>query len=63
MIRYADKAGNEGITEIKDFFVTTNLWIRYTNNTALMVSTIAGAAAVLGLVAFVLMFRKKAGRH
>lgn len=63
VIRYADKAGNEGITEIKDFFVTTNLWIRYTNNTALMVSTIAGAAAVLGLVAFVLMFRKKAGRH
>lgn len=63
VIQYVDKAGNEGITEIKDFYVTTNLWIRYTTNTPLMVSSIAGAAAVLGLAVFVLMFRKKAGRH
>lgn len=63
VIQYADKAGNEGIMEIKDFYVTTNPWIRYTNNTPLMVSTIAGAVTVLGLAAFILMFRKKAGRH
>lgn len=63
VIQYADKAGNEGITELKDFYVTTNPWIRYTNNTPLMVSTIAGAVTVLGLAAFILMFRKKAGRH
>ena len=63
VIQYADKAGNEGIMEIKDFYVTTNPWIRYTNNTPLMVSTIAGAVTVLRLAAFILMFRKKAGRH
>ncbi len=63
VIQYVDKAGNEGITEIKDFYVTTNLWIRYTTNTPLVISTIIGAVMVLGLAAFILLYRKKARQH
>lgn len=59
VIQYVDKAGNEGITEIKDFYVTTNLWIRYTTNTPLVISTLIGVATVLGLAAFILIYRKK----
>ena len=63
VIQYLDKAGNEGITEIKDFYVTTNPWIRYTTNKPLMISTIIGAVAVLGLLASILMYRRKARQH
>lgn len=59
VIQYVDKAGNEGITEMKDFYVTTNLWIRYTTNTPLVISTLIGVATVLGLAAFILIYRKK----
>lgn len=59
VIQCVDKAGNEGITEIKDFYVTTNLWIRYTTNTPLVISTIIGAVTVLGLAAVILLYRKK----
>lgn len=41
-----DAAGNEQVEEITDFFVTTNLWVRFFNNKSLFFGTIA---LVLGL--------------
>lgn len=47
-----DAAGNETTEEITDFFVTTNLLVRYYNNKALFFGSIGGTAAICaGIIA------------
>ena len=56
-----DAAGNEKVEEIEDFFVTTDLFVRYYNNKPLFFGSIAGATllAALGVFMVVWMKRKK----
>lgn len=52
-----DVAGNETVKEIKGFYVTTNLWIRYINNKFLVVTTVGGLVVLIGGV--VSLFRRR----
>ncbi len=55
-----DAAGNTYEEEISNFYVTTNMWVRYYTNTPLVVGSILGAAALIGIVAaLVVKSRKK----
>ncbi|MBQ8116757.1 MAG: hypothetical protein IJ147_01640 [Lachnospiraceae bacterium] len=59
-ISLIDIAGNQRVETITDFYVTTNLWVRFVNNKALLYGSIAGCLLV-GLMTglFVWMKRKK----
>ena len=50
-------------TEVKfvDFLITTNLFIQYVNNPALVISTIAGVTLLIALIAFLIYKKKKKG--
>ncbi len=50
-------------TEVKfvDFLITTNLFIQYINNPALVISTIAGVTLLIALIAFLIYKKKKKG--
>lgn len=45
--------------EVEDFYVTTNLWIRYYTNKPLFFGSIAGVIALAGLIVFLVVYRKK----
>ncbi len=52
-ITLTDKAGNQLVEEIIDFYVTTNLWVRYYNNKLLFYgSIIAGILSIFLLLFF-----------
>lgn len=53
-----DEAGNTAETVISDFYVTTNMMVRYVNNKSVFFGSIAGAVVVLGGSVF-WIFRKK----
>lgn len=42
-----------------DFFVTTNLWVRYYTNKTLLYGSIAGAMAIISLAVAIVVFKKK----
>ena len=50
-------------TEVKfvDFLITTNLFIQYINNPALVISTIASVTLLIALIAFLIYKKKKKG--
>ena len=54
-----DAAGNEQVEEITDFYVTTNLFVRYYNNKVLFFGTIGGVILVAGLVVALVVIKKK----
>lgn len=54
-----DSAGNETIEEVTDFFVTTNLFVRYYNNKLLFFGSIAGIIVLLGLIIFLIVFKRR----
>lgn len=54
-----DEAGNEQIEEIKDFYVTTNLWVRYYTNKPLFFGSIGGTILLIGVALFVIAKKKK----
>lgn len=54
-----DAAGNEQIEEIEDFFVTTNLWVRYYTNKPLFFGSIAGVIVLAGLIVFLVVYKRK----
>ncbi|MGN0141898.1 MAG: hypothetical protein ACI4AD_06690, partial [Roseburia sp.] len=60
-ITLSDAAGNETVEEIKDFYVTTNMWVRYYNNKPLFFGTIGGGIVVVAspAAAVVLIRRRK----
>lgn len=53
-----DAAGNEQRNEITDFYVTTNLWIRFYTNPFVLWGTVGGIAIVAAGASFVI-FRKR----
>ena len=70
LIVYAiDEAGNGERTsdtelpanaeKIEDFYVTTNLWIRYYTNKPLFFGSIAGVIVIAGLIVFLVVYKKK----
>lgn len=54
-----DAAGNKYTCEVKDFYVTTDLFIRYYNNKPLFYGSIIGCAAAAALVVAVVVVRRK----
>ena len=59
VIKCTDMAGNELETEIKGFYVTTNLWVQYTTNTTLIVISIVVLIVLVGLIIFLIVRKKK----
>lgn len=55
-----DAAGNKITKEIKDFYVTTNLFIRYYNNKLLFFGSIAGFLLIVGVIVYAIVRKKKA---
>ena len=45
--------------EINDFYVTTNIFVRYYNNKLLFFSSIAGVIVVVGLIVFLVVFKRR----
>lgn len=54
-----DAAGNEQVEEITDFFVTTDIWVRYYNNKPLFFGSIAGVIVLAGLIVFLVVYKRK----
>lgn len=70
LVVYAiDAAGNgakvsgaqlpDNAEEIGDFYVTTNLWVRYYTNTPLFIGSLAGVIILAGLIVFLVVYKKK----
>ena len=54
-----DAAGNEQVEEITDFFVTTDILVRYYNNKPLFFGSIAGVIVLAGLIVFLVVYKRK----
>ena len=59
-VGFTDAAGNKITKEIKDFYVTTNLFIRYYNNKLLFFGSIAGFLLIVGVIVYAIVRKKKA---
>lgn len=57
-----DAAGNEKVEEIEDFYVTTDLFVRYYNNKPLFFGSIAGATLLAALGVFMVVWMKRKNR-
>lgn len=60
VITLTDIAGNQRIETITDFYVTTNLWVRYINNKVLFYGSI-GACVIAG-ASFILLWKRRKKR-
>ena len=54
-----DAAGNEQSTEITDFYVTTNLFVRYFNNKVLFFGSIGGIILIAALIVVLIVLKKR----
>lgn len=54
-----DAAGNVYEEEVTDFYVTTNLWVRYYNNKTLFYGSIAGVIAIAALIVFLVVYKRR----
>ncbi len=54
-----DAAGNETELEITDFYVTTNGWVLFFNNKPLFYGSILGVLAMIGLIVFIIVKKRK----
>lgn len=54
-----DSAGNETVVEIKNFYVTTNLLVRYYNNKPLFFGSIFGIIAFIAFIIFLIVYRRR----
>ena len=61
IIKCIDKSGNESETEIKDFYITTNLWIRFINNKPLVIGISCAVVAIIVLI--ILMIIRKSNKN
>ena len=57
--RCTDAAGNEQTEEITNFYVTTNLFVRYYNNKPLFFGSIAAVVVIAGVVIALAAGKKK----
>ena len=55
-----DAAGNKITKEITDFYVTTNLFVRYYNNKLLFFGSIGGFLLIIGVIVYAIVRKKKA---
>ena len=53
-----DSAGNTQTTEIADFLVSTNLFVRWYNNLPLFAGTLSGIGILLALIIVLIIARK-----
>ncbi len=59
-ITATDAAGNETVVEVKDFLVTTSMFVRWYNNTPLFYGSIAGVTgSSVAIASYVFRFRKR----
>ena len=58
-----DAAGNKHEIEVSNFYVTTNLFVRYYTNTPLFVGSIIGLLVVVALVIFIVVIKRKYGKR
>ena len=61
-ISATDKAGNTGSASVK-VLVTSNIWVKYINNTPLVVATIIVAVVAAGGIVFIFYRRRKRGEQ
>ena len=54
-----DAAGNEQIAEITDFYVTTNLFVRFYNNKALFFGSIGGVILIAAAIVVLVVLKKR----
>ena len=54
-----DSAGNETVVEIEDFYVTTNLLVRYYNNKPLFFGSIFGVIALIAFIIFLIVYKRR----
>jgi len=54
-----DAAGNVQELEITNFYVTTNLFVRFYTNTPLFVGSIIGFLLILALIVFIVVFKRR----
>lgn len=54
-----DAAGNETVEEITDFFVTTNIWVRYYNNKPLFFGSIGGVILLAALIVVIVVLKRR----
>ena len=54
-----DVAGNQTVSEIEGFYVTTNLWIRFINNKPLVIAVIIAALVLVAGGIFLATRRRK----
>lgn len=59
VITCTDAAGNEAVTVIENFYVTTDLWTRYYTNKPLLWYSLTGGAALIGLFFFLILFSRR----
>ena len=54
-----DAAGNVSVLEIKDVLISTNMFVRFINNTAAVVGTSLGLIIAIGLLLLFLLYRRR----
>ena len=54
-----DAAGNEHEVEVGNFYVTTNLFVRYYTNTPLFVGSIIALLVIIALVIFIVVMKRR----
>ena len=58
-----DAAGNKHEIEVSNFYVTTNLFVRYYTNTPLFIGSIIGLLVIIALAVFIVVIKRKYGRR
>lgn len=54
-----DEAGNETVTEVNDFYVTTNILVRYFNNKPLFIGSIIALILIAALIVFIIIRKRR----
>ena len=54
-----DAAGNKHEIEVSNFYVTTNLFVRYYTNTPLFIGSIVGLLVIIALAVFIVVIKRK----
>lgn len=54
-----DAAENETSEEFTDFFVTTNLWVRYYNNKPLFFGSIGGVILLVAFIVVIIVLKRR----
>ena len=62
-VEYMDMAGNLGSIEVKDFYITKNMWIRFTTNKPLVVVVCLLILIIIGSVILIIVNRRNKNRN